>query len=314
MQPPRVSVIIPVYNTAAYVEQAVQSILHQTLRELEILIVDDGSTDGSPALLARLTASDDRIRLRTQPNAGQAAARNAALAEARGEYVYFMDSDDLLEADALELCYEKCRHDNLDFVFFDADTFGAPTASAPWFDYHRAARFEDRVYSGSELLDAMLRTHTYRASICLHLIRRTLLAREGIRFRPGIVHEDELFTTRLYLAAQRTGRIDRSFFKRRLREGSTMTLRFSERNLAGYLAVLDEMCLLARQSDHRARQLIRRYIRYTLNPVLRNAWALPTRVRIRTAATAATRYFRSAEPKALAVLLLKRPLKKLLRR
>lgn len=313
MQSPCVSVIIPVYNTATYVEEAVRSILRQTLRDLEILIVDDGSTDASPAVLARLAASDTRIRLRTQPNTGQAAARNAALSEAAGEYVYFMDSDDLLDADALAACYEKCCRNDLDFVFFDADTFGAPVTDAPWFDYHRTGRFEDRVYDGHELLGTMLRTRTYRASICLHFIRRTLLTGEGIRFRAGIVHEDELFTTRLYLAARRAGRIDRAFFKRRLREGSTMTARFSERNLAGYLAVLDEMRRLAARSDRPTQQLIRQYIHYTLNPVLRNAWRLPGRVRMRTAAVAATRYFRSVNPGALAVLLFKQPLKTLRR-
>ena len=94
---PAVTVVIPVYNTASYVEQTLRCIMGQTLRETEILVVDDGSTDHSPAILARLAAEDPRIRIHTQPNRGLSEARNAGLDRAAGRYIYFMDSDDLLE-------------------------------------------------------------------------------------------------------------------------------------------------------------------------------------------------------------------------
>ena len=100
MNNPKVSVIIPVYNTEAYVEQTLRSIMGQTLRDIELIVVNDGSTDGSLSVLERIATGDDRIRLYTQPNKGLSQTRNAGIARARGEFIYFMDSDDLLEPDA----------------------------------------------------------------------------------------------------------------------------------------------------------------------------------------------------------------------
>ena len=92
MNNPKVSVIIPVYNTEAYVEQTLRSIMGQTLRDIELIVVNDGSTDGSLSVLERIATGDDRIRLYTQPNKGLSQTRNAGIARARGEFIYFMDS------------------------------------------------------------------------------------------------------------------------------------------------------------------------------------------------------------------------------
>ena len=119
----KVSVVIPVYNTEKYVRQAVESVMYQSLKELEIIVVDDGSTDKSLSIVEKLGDTDKRIQIYTQANQGQSIARNRGISHAHGEYIYFMDSDDLLEEDALELCYHKCKEEKLDFVFFDALVF-----------------------------------------------------------------------------------------------------------------------------------------------------------------------------------------------
>lgn len=311
MEVPKVSVIIPLYNTEAYVGEALRSIQSQTLRETEILVVDDGSTDRSAAVVEELAAADCRIRLLRQANAGQAAARNAALDIARGEFVYFMDSDDLLEPDALAVCYEKCTAEHLDFVFFDGVSFGDADADAPWFDYHRAGAFEDRVYRGTEVLVRQMAAGRYRCSVCLNLIRRSLLEDAGLRFFAGIIHEDELFTAILYFEARRVGRIDREFFRRRVRGCSTMTTAFSMRNVEGYMTVFRELRRYAHGRDRQTRRLVRRLTAYMLDPVLRNAWALPCGERWRLAVEALWSYPRSVRPGSLGVLLFKSPLKKL---
>jgi len=307
MDTPKVSVIMPLYNTEAYVGEALRSIQRQTLRETEILVVDDGSTDAGAAAVEALAASDSRIRLLRQANAGQAAARNAALDIARGRYVYFMDSDDLLEADALEACYAKCTAERLDFVFFDGVSFGDAASDAPWFDYRRAGAFEDRIYRGTEVLVRQLSAGRYRCSVCLNLIRRGLIEEAGLRFHAGIIHEDELFTALLYFEAQRVGRIDRTFFRRRVRSRSTMTTAFSARNVAGYLTVWEQLRRYARGRDRQTRRLVRRLTAYMLGPVLRNAWALPCSRRVRLACTAVWRYPRCVRAGALGVLLFKKP-------
>jgi glycosyltransferase involved in cell wall biosynthesis len=107
---PRVSVIMPAYNAAASIERSIDSVLAQTHRDLELLIVDDGSTDGTQALIARYAKSDARVRPLLQArNAGVAAARNAGIAAASGAYIAFLDSDDWWHPRKLELSLAQMR-------------------------------------------------------------------------------------------------------------------------------------------------------------------------------------------------------------
>lgn len=97
MNIPKISVVIPVYNTEAYVGEAIESAREQTLRDIEIIVIDDGSTDRSPFIIRELANTDPRIRIYTQTNQGVSAARNKGLEYIKGEFIYFLDSDDLLE-------------------------------------------------------------------------------------------------------------------------------------------------------------------------------------------------------------------------
>ena len=295
MNNPKVSVVIPVYNTEAYVEQTLRSIMGQTLRDIELIVINDGSTDGSLSALELIATGDRRIRLYTQPNKGLSETRNAGIDRARGEFIYFMDSDDLLEPDALERCYERCQSDRLDFVFFDAESFGAAASDAAWFDYRRAKYFGTEVCDGTALLRRMLALHCYRASACLSFIRTTYLRGLGLRF---------------YLGASRAGGIERSFFKRRVHGDSIMGRGFSRRNLEGYTTVLRELNRFAAQRDACQRQLVRTLTTQILRPVMCNAWALPAGARWKLAWDALRHYPGSIDGRALATLLFKKPLKK----
>ena len=115
---PKVSVVIPVYNVEKYLGECLDSVLRQTLNEIEIICVDDGSTDGSAAILQKYAAADPRIRLISQANAGLSAARNAGMDAATGKYIYFLDSDDYISADAMEKCFSICERDDLDQLVF----------------------------------------------------------------------------------------------------------------------------------------------------------------------------------------------------
>lgn len=309
MNSPEISVIVPVYNTEPYVREAVCSVLQQSFRDIEVILIDDGSTDGSLAVLRQLAAEDDRIVLLTQPNAGLAATRNVGLEKARGCYVYFMDSDDWLESDALACCHALCEAHDLDFALFDAESFGAAEAAEPWFDYRRAGCFPG-IHTGRELFLKQLEVSRYRSSVCLNLIRRELLDRTGLRFYAGIIHEDELFTATLYLEADRVEGIARSFFHRRVREASIMTSRFSERNVEGYLTVIRELHSRTARRDRSHRLPVRLLTRKILSVAMRRSWQLPAPVRRRLAATALCRYPHCVDLKALAALLLKRTFKR----
>ncbi len=119
----QVSVIIPVYNTAPWLDEALGTIANQTLRDIEIICIDDGSTDGSLEILKRWAAGDRRFVLFSCPNAGLSCARNLGIAQARGEFLYFMDSDDVLEQEALEELVAVLREKALDVLFLTRQLF-----------------------------------------------------------------------------------------------------------------------------------------------------------------------------------------------
>lgn len=110
----KISVIIPVYNVEKYVRKSIKSMINQTYQNLEILIVDDGSTDGCPSICDEFADNDSRIRVIHQPNKGQGAARNRALDIATGEYICYMDSDDSVKPDYIEFLYRQLKENNLD--------------------------------------------------------------------------------------------------------------------------------------------------------------------------------------------------------
>ena len=120
---PVVSVIIPVYNVEKYLNQCLDSVLNQTLQDIEVICVNDSSTDGSLAILEEYAKKDERVTVVTQPNSGAGAARNKGLSLAVGKYLSFLDSDDFFEPDMLELAYKKAEEDRADFVVFQSDQY-----------------------------------------------------------------------------------------------------------------------------------------------------------------------------------------------
>lgn len=304
---PKVSVIIPVYNTEKYVQQALDSICRQTLHELEIIVVNDGSTDGSAPILRQAARQDKRIRLFEQENRGLSLTRNAGMGHATGKYVYFMDSDDLLEADALELCYRKCEDAQLDFVFFDAENFCEETmGKAPGLNYSHTKGMEDKVYKGSEAFGIQIGKYQFTPSACLNFIRRSFLQEHALEFYPHILHEDQLFTALLYLHARRAGLIKRRFFHRRIRPNSIMTSRFAWRNMESYLTVADELAAFGRKESGDIQKTVGKFLSQMLNAAVWQAHVLPLRQRARLFGLCLTRYRRYISPHTLAVLAVKR--------
>lgn len=309
---PKVSVIIPVYNTAAYVRQAIESICWQTLQELEIIVVNDGSTDGSGAILHELAQKDGRIQVYEQENQGQSVARNVGLEVATGRYLYFMDSDDLLEADALELCYGECEAEELDLVMFDAEILNKENAPTLLEGHHynrSRCMKEHEVYTGLKIMQMQLHHRCYTPSPCLSFIRATYLGRIGLKFHPGIIHEDQLFSAVLYLQVERAMYLCRPFFKRRLRNNSTMTSRFTWRNMEGYLTVARELLRFGAGQSETVRQTIDQLLSQMLNAAVWHAHVMPRYQRLKLLAICLMRYRRYVSNRTLAILVLKNALK-----
>lgn len=120
---PRVSFVVPVYNVAAYLDECLDSLCGQTIADIEVVCVDDGSTDGSDAVLDRWAASDSRVRVIAQENSGVGHARNVGLAAVRGEFVCFVDGDDYLDKDTAAHLLAVANRENADIVVFGADSF-----------------------------------------------------------------------------------------------------------------------------------------------------------------------------------------------
>lgn len=123
MYMPKVSVIIPVYNVEPYLKQCLESVVGQTLREIEIICVNDSSTDGSLLILEDYQRKDKRIQIITQKNAGAGAARNKGLRMAKGKYLSFLDSDDFFETDMLEKAYDMAEQVQADFIVYESDQY-----------------------------------------------------------------------------------------------------------------------------------------------------------------------------------------------
>ena len=238
----KVSVILPIYNVGLYLDATFTSLMGQTLRDIEIIAVNDGSTDDSEEIVRKYMASDHRITLINQENRGQAAARNAGMAVATGEYIYFMDADDTIHPDALKTCHEYASGNNADMCVFDADTvYEEGACPISWDD--RQSRFleEGRAYTGEELLNIMMDNGRYNSVVWLYMVRRSFLKGTGISFYNGIIHEDELFSTSLFLKCRSVFCIRKVLVTHRIRTGSTMGTGFTRRNLDCYMTVADEI-------------------------------------------------------------------------
>lgn len=306
IEAPKVSVIIPVYNTEKYLLPAIDSIRQQTLESLEIIIVNDGSTDGSPEIIRQAAQQDHRIKVFDQKNQGPSITRNVGIGRATGKYIYLMDSDDLLERDALERCYRKCEAENLDFVFFDAENFyEREIENAPSLSYSHTRELKDQTYAGREVLNLQLDKYSFTPSACLSFMRRSFLKAHRLQFYPHILHEDQLFTALLYLHAQRVGFIRRTFFQRRMRPDSIMTRRFAWRNMSGYLTVADQLNKYARKRDNDTQKTVRLFLRQMLDAAVWQAHVLPLSQRLRLLCLCMTKYREYVQLRTLAVLMLK---------
>lgn len=222
MQSKLVSVIIPVYNVEQYLAECVDSVLCQTYTDYEIILVDDGATDSSGRMCDDYARKDTRIRVIHQENGGLSAARNTGLRAAKGEYVYFLDSDDYIENCTLEHLAALAESENADVVFFDGYVFFdecEPNDSVS--RYNRKEQYPPE--KGREMLLKQLHHEEYRTAVPLMLFRRKYLEDNDLWFMDGIIHEDELFTFQVYNADGLVCHCHEQLYARRIRPASIMT-------------------------------------------------------------------------------------------
>ncbi len=213
MEYPLLSVIVPVYKVEKYLDRCLRSITEQTYRNLEILLVDDGSPDGSGAICDAWAAKDSRIRVIHQRNAGAGAARNAALDLARGELIGFVDSDDYIEPHMYEHLYSLMGEDvdivECEYLSTEDDHVTFPSNAGKVFSY-----------TPEEAMLCHVQDTIFRQLIWNKLYRRNMV--ENIRFPVGTKIDDEYFTYRVLARARNLLHSDRICYAYRQQESSIM--------------------------------------------------------------------------------------------
>ena len=215
----KVSVVIPVYNVMPYLERCVQSVVRQTYQNLEIILVDDGSTDGSGKLCDKIAGTDQRIRVIHQKNQGLSGARNTGIRQATGEYIVFLDSDDeWLLSDGLEKLLGEDKTDII--VFKRVDIWkGNQRVSCADYDTETIAKKPDI----QAVFSYLVTTQQLQVSACFLLVRRQILLDHDIFFPLGMLSEDIYWSVHLWQHIQTVRFINLNFYGYYHREASITT-------------------------------------------------------------------------------------------
>ena len=218
-----VSIIIPAYNTEKYLDKCINSVIEQTYQHIEIIIIDDGSTDATAEILAKYVAQDSRIIVITQENNGQGSARRAGLAVATGKAIMFLDSDDYYSHNTVEVVFNALEQNSGDILIFNGkafwdDDFSISLKSEKYFQL--GSKNEGTIGTGIDFL-RLTKGRIYQP--CLKIYRRDFLNRYNIKFPEGGYGEDSIFLYNTFILAKKVSYIDFIGYHRRYHKDSTMT-------------------------------------------------------------------------------------------
>ena len=214
----KISVIIPVYNTEKYLKKCLDSIINQTLKSLEIICIDDCSTDNSLNILKEYQLKDNRIKIIEQKeNKGQGVARNLGLNIAEGEYIMFLDPDDWLELNALEILYKKLKETNADIIHFNYIEENEKLKSS---NYKNAAKIikkrfgikakKESFYSLKNSDGSFL--YKFEMQVWDKIYKKDFILKNNINFAPNKHGEDHLFTIGYLISADKIYYVDEYFY------------------------------------------------------------------------------------------------------
>ncbi|MEZ9527920.1 glycosyltransferase family 2 protein [Vibrio sp. 10N.286.51.F4] len=229
-----ISVIVPVYNVEQYLKDAINSLQSQTITNIEVIFVNDGSTDNSLKVLEEAAKKDERIRIISQSNGGASKARNRGIDEARGKYISFMDSDDILPNNALELLLNKFTSTDADLVMgrverFNSDKIWTPQPQIPIYVRERLTNIND--------FPVLLEN----AGVWNKLYKRKFLIDNKLRFLEGNKIEDILFTFNCYFLAKVIAIIPETVYQWRVVKTSVSN---NKNNIRYFMDRLEIACLI----------------------------------------------------------------------
>lgn len=212
-----VSILVPVYNASRYLRECVSSLTGQTYADLQIVLINDGSTDDSWNIMQELAKQDHRLEVYSQPNCGVAATRNRLLERARGEFVLFVDSDDWIERDTVEILMQEQKKEDYDIVMYQLSK-------------HKT---DDCRYTKEEAIKKFLEHTTFRGSLCDKLIKRDLF--EGLRIDETVSYgEDALLVWQVLQRIDKMLFIGKTFYHYRVNKNSLSRQRFNGKKFTAY--------------------------------------------------------------------------------
>ena len=220
----KVSVIIPVYNVENYLEECMESIVNQTLTDIEIICINDGSSDNSLTILNKYAEKDNRITVHSQTNKGHAIATNRGMDLANGDFLFFMDSDDILDLKALELTYNAAIEKDVDFVLFKSlnyDDANDRYYETEVFSMNKiAAVVGENIFNYKDIGELMFGAIVTPWS---KLYKRDFVMENNLRFPDGLIFEDNVFFYESLLKANRIYFLKEFLFIRRWYDSSSTT-------------------------------------------------------------------------------------------
>ena len=213
----KISVIVPVYNCGDYIEESINSILNQTFKDMEVICVDDGSSDDSLRILNRIRDYDSRLKVHSQENQGAGVARNNALKFASGDYVYFFDADDYLVDDGLEKAYDNAIRNDSDIALFKYDQYKDDSF------YRHLGLDIERQFPQTDFTNFTFTCYDYRKRAFrgpfapwFKLYKKEFLDRHAFEFPPKLNHNDVPFHVKTFLKASRISFVDEYLYHYRL--------------------------------------------------------------------------------------------------
>lgn len=236
---PLISVIIPVYNVEKYLNQCINSVLNQGVKDIEIILINDGSTDNSGKICDEYAIKDNRIKVIHKENGGLSDARNSGINLAKGKYLLFLDSDDYWMEDSLFKIYDIAKKDT-DIVFLTAAKFfDKSNIIEDTFECLDKDKIKNK--TKEQVFNYLAQTDKFPVSACTKLIKRDLIVENQLFFEKGLLSEDIDWSTRLLLKANTFDVCDVDFYVYRKQRDESITDSIKLKNVKDLLYIIKKM-------------------------------------------------------------------------
>lgn len=256
---PLVSIVLPIYNVAEYLPACLGSLLNQTFKDFEIIAVNDGTDDNSIDILEHYANNDRRIKIIHQKNQGLASARNTGFINSRGKFIYFMDSDDLLDPNAILECMNFAMVNNCEIVTFEHKEISDNLSP----EYRSNIQLLDKqLLNGEQLLQHLISIQRRNwIPIWMYFFSRDFLEKSGLQFKEGgINHEDILFVPQIILKALNIGYLDCDYYLYRQRPNSITSCRNSFRKIDHFIIANELYDVALKEYSLPKRVLLLKYV------------------------------------------------------